>query len=70
MVSAKRMEELLGIGPIHKERIVPETRLVEGREFCYVSNRNQEKFGIRQFWKRRWRILQMRTPVLWETFWF
>lgn len=26
--------------------------------------------GIQQFWKRRWRILQMRTPVLWETFWF
>lgn len=46
MVSAKRMEELLGIGPIHKERIVPGTRLVEGREFCYVSNRNQEKFDM------------------------
>lgn len=46
MVNAKRMEELLGIGSIHKERIVPGTRLVEGREFCYVSNRNQEKFDM------------------------
>lgn len=46
MVSAKRMEDLLGIGPIHKERTVPGTRLVEGREFCYVSNRKQEKFDV------------------------
>lgn len=37
------LERLLG-SPIHKERRVPGTYLVEGREYRYVSNKSQAKF--------------------------
>ena len=40
----KLLERVLG-HPIRKERRVPGTYLVEGREFCYVSNKSQVKFG-------------------------
>lgn len=38
------LEHVLG-HPIHKERRVPGTYLVEGREYRYVSNKSQVKFG-------------------------
>lgn len=38
------LEHVLG-GPIPKERRVPGTYLVEGREYRYVSNKSQVKFG-------------------------
>ena len=40
----KLLERVLG-HPIRKERRVPGMYLVEGREFCYVSNKSQVKFG-------------------------
>lgn len=45
-MSAGHMKTLLGLGPIQKERTVPGTHHVEGREFCYVSNRNKWEFDI------------------------
>lgn len=38
------LERVLG-HPIRKERRVPGTYLVEGREYRYVSNKSQVKFG-------------------------
>lgn len=38
------LEHVLG-HPIRKERRVPGTYLVEGREYRYVSNKSQVKFG-------------------------
>ena len=38
------LERLLG-GSIQTKRRVPGMYFVEGREFCYVSNKNQVKFG-------------------------
>ncbi|MBV1790832.1 hypothetical protein KQ940_22450 [Marinobacterium sp. D7] len=34
---SKKMEDILGLGPIDKERKVPGTSVVEGREYRYVS---------------------------------
>ena len=45
-MSTKKMEELLDLGPIQTERIVPGTQKSEVREFCYISNKNQEKFEV------------------------
>ena len=47
------LERLLG-GPISTERIVPGTRLVEGREFRYVSNKSQAKFG--ELFHKLWNV--------------
>lgn len=43
-MSKEQLERLLG-HPIRKERRVPGTYLVEGREYRYVSNKSQVKFG-------------------------
>jgi len=45
-MTTKQMETLLGLGPIQTERTVPGTQPIEGREFCYVSGKNQEEFEI------------------------
>lgn len=48
MKKALNREELIEyvLGqPIHKERRVPGTYLVEGREYRYVSNKKHVKFG-------------------------
>jgi len=46
MMTTKKMETLLGLGAIQTERTVPGTQPMEGREFCYVSDKGQEEFGI------------------------
>lgn len=38
------LERLLG-GSIQTKRRIPGMHLVEGREFCYVSNKSKVKFG-------------------------
>ena len=45
-MNKEQLEKLLSASPVQMEIIVPGTRIVEGREFCYVSNKNQIKFEI------------------------
>ena len=44
-MSKNKMEELLGFGPIERNRIVPGKQPIEGREFCYIADEGQEDFG-------------------------
>lgn len=44
MMATNKMETLLGLGSIQMDRIIPGMQLIEGREFCYVSNQCQEDF--------------------------
>lgn len=44
MTKEELLEKVLG-HPVRKERRVPGTYFVEGREYRYVSNKNQVKFG-------------------------
>ena len=43
-MSKNKMEELLGFGPIERNRIVPGKQPIEGREFCYIADEGQEDF--------------------------
>lgn len=44
-VPKNRMEEVLGLGSIEWNRIVPGIRPIEGREFCYIADEGQGDFG-------------------------
>lgn len=44
MTKQELLEKVLG-HPVRKERRVPGAYFVEGREYRYVSNKNQVKFG-------------------------
>lgn len=60
MMSKKKMEELLGLGSIERNRIVPGIQPIEGREFCYIADEGQEDFGI--FFKKIIRCIASPIP--------
>ena len=43
-MNKKQTEVLRGLNTVQANRMIPGTYLVEGREFCYVSNKNNISF--------------------------
>lgn len=41
-----KMEDILGLGPIEKERVIPGSKYIEGREYLYIEDDGSDNIEL------------------------